>query len=104
MTDAAIERGLTNEEAAARLRELGPAEATSSRSTSSIVAGNVFTLFNAIIGIFFVLIVSLGLFADAIFGFRAMVANTGHGTRVTLSYPQDATWTEPVAAGGDSTR
>ncbi|HNY31132.1 MAG TPA: hypothetical protein PKO15_09610 [Fibrobacteria bacterium] len=42
--------------------------------------------------------------ADAIFGFRAMVANTGHGTRVTLSYPQDATWTEPVAAGGDSTR
>ena len=42
-------------EAAARLRKLGPPPETSSRSTSSIVAGNVFTLFNAIIGVFFVL-------------------------------------------------
>jgi P-type E1-E2 ATPase len=37
------------------------------------VAGNVFTLFNAIIGVFFILILSLGLFADAIFGLIAIV-------------------------------
>ncbi len=83
MTDAAIERGLTSEEAAARLKQLGPAEATSSRSTSSIVAGNVFTLFNAIIGVFFVLIVSLGLFADAIFGLIAII-NSYIGIRQEL--------------------
>ncbi len=83
MTDAAIERGLSGEEAAARLRELGPAEETSSRSTSSIVAGNVFTLFNAIIGVFFVLILSLGLFADAIFGLIAII-NSWIGIRQEL--------------------
>ena len=55
MTDADTEQGLSSQEAAARLRKLGPPPETSSRSTSSIVAGNVFTLFNAIIGVFFVL-------------------------------------------------
>jgi magnesium-transporting ATPase (P-type) len=83
VTDAAIERGLTSEEAEARLKKLGPAEAISSRSTSSIVAGNVFTLFNAIIGVFFVLIVSLGLFADAIFGLIAII-NSYIGIRQEL--------------------
>ena len=83
MTDAAIERGLSSEEAEARLKQLGPSEVTSSRSTSSIVAGNVFTLFNAIIGVFFVLIVSLGLFADAIFGLIAIV-NSYIGIRQEL--------------------
>ncbi len=67
------ERGLSAAEAESRLRELGPAEPHSSRSTSSIVAGNVFTLFNAIVGVFFILILSLGLFADAIFGLIAIV-------------------------------
>ncbi|HEY5816403.1 MAG TPA: hypothetical protein VIS95_08730, partial [Solirubrobacterales bacterium] len=56
---------------------------TSSRSVSSIVAGNVFTLFNAIIGGFFVLILSLGLFADAVFGVIAIV-NSWIGIRQEL--------------------
>ncbi|HEV7483413.1 MAG TPA: hypothetical protein VGO13_09980, partial [Solirubrobacterales bacterium] len=54
------EQGLSGAEAAKRLRKLGAPEETSSRSTSSIVAGNVFTLFNAIIGVFFVLDLGLG--------------------------------------------
>lgn len=74
------ENGLTGAEAAARLKELGPAAEQSSRSTASIVAGNIFTLFNLIIGIFFVLVMSLGLFADAIFGLIAIV-NTWIGIR-----------------------
>ena len=76
MTDPAIEGGLSSAEAGKRLRQLGPPPETSSRSTSSIVAGNVFTLFNAIIGVFFVLILSLGLFADAVFGLIAIVNST----------------------------
>jgi cation-transporting P-type ATPase E len=83
MTDAAIERGLSSATAAKRLRDLGPPPETSSRSVSSIVAGNVFTLFNAIIGGFFVLILSLGLFADAVFGLIAIV-NSYIGIRQEL--------------------
>ncbi|HEX7059492.1 MAG TPA: HAD-IC family P-type ATPase [Solirubrobacterales bacterium] len=81
--EAKIEQGLSSAEAAARLRKLGPPPETSSRSVSSIVAGNVFTLFNAIIGIFFVLILSLGLFADAVFGLIAIV-NSYIGIRQEL--------------------
>ncbi|HWO16628.1 MAG TPA: HAD-IC family P-type ATPase [Solirubrobacterales bacterium] len=80
---AAIEQGLSRAEAEARLRKLGPPPETSSRSVSSIVAGNVFTLFNAIIGVFFVLILSLGLFADAVFGLIAIV-NSYIGIRQEL--------------------
>jgi magnesium-transporting ATPase (P-type) len=83
MTDAVSERGLSSSEAAARLAQLGPPPETSSRSTASIVAGNVFTLFNAILGIFFVLVLSLGLFADAIFGLIAIV-NSYIGIRQEL--------------------
>jgi P-type E1-E2 ATPase len=68
-----MDQGLSAKEAAARLRKLGPAPENSSRSLASIVAGNVFTLFNAIIGAFFVLDVGLGLYADAIFGLIAVV-------------------------------
>ncbi|HET7120005.1 MAG TPA: cation-translocating P-type ATPase [Solirubrobacterales bacterium] len=67
------EQGLSSSEAAARLRKLGPPPENSSRSMSSIVAGNVFTLFNAIIGAFFVLDLGLGLYADSIFGLIAVV-------------------------------
>jgi cation-transporting P-type ATPase E len=67
------ETGLSSQEAAARLRKLGPPPENSSRSMSSIVAGNVFTLFNAIIGAFFVLDLGLGLYADSIFGLIAVV-------------------------------
>jgi cation-transporting P-type ATPase E len=68
-----MEQGLSNKEAAARLRKLGPPAETSSRSLASIVAGNVFTLFNAIIGAFFLLDIGLGLYADAIFGLIAVI-------------------------------
>src|SRR6476661_5779011 len=78
------EQGLSGAEAAKRLRKLGSPPDTSSRSTSSIVAGNVFTLFNAIIGVFFVLILSLGLFADAVFGLIAIV-NSYIGIRQELN-------------------
>jgi cation-transporting ATPase E len=81
--DAAAEQGLSASEAAARLRKLGPPPETSSRSTSSIVAGNVFTLFNAIIGGFLVLDLGLGLYADSVFGLVAVI-NSYIGIRQEL--------------------
>src|SRR3954451_4985442 len=77
------DQGLSSGEAAARLRKLGPPPESSSRSTASIVAGNVFTLFNAIIGAFFVLDLALGLYADSIFGLIAVV-NSYMGIRQEL--------------------
>ncbi|HVS99192.1 MAG TPA: HAD-IC family P-type ATPase, partial [Solirubrobacterales bacterium] len=76
--------GLTRKEAAARLRRLGPPPETSSRSTGSIVAGNVFTLFNAIIAVFFVLDLGLGLYADSLFGLVAAI-NSYIGIRQELN-------------------
>jgi cation-transporting P-type ATPase E len=75
--------GLSSKDAKRRLRQLGPAENRSSRSVASIVAGNVFTLFNAIIGAFFIVVLSLGLFADALFGFIAAL-NSYIGIRQEL--------------------
>jgi cation-transporting P-type ATPase E len=77
------EQGLSSGEAAARLRKLGAPPESSSRSTASIVAGNVFTLFNAIIGAFFVLDLALGLYADSIFGLIAVI-NSYIGIRQEL--------------------
>ena len=77
------DQGLSSVEADKRLRELGPPPETSSRSTSSIVAGNVFTLFNAIIAAFFVVNIGLGLWADAIFGLIAVI-NSYIGIRQEL--------------------
>jgi cation-transporting P-type ATPase E len=77
------EHGLSSKEASTRLRKLGPPPENSSRSTASIVAGNVFTLFNAIIGAFFVLDLALGLYADSIFGLIAVV-NSYIGIRQEL--------------------
>jgi cation-transporting P-type ATPase E len=76
-------RGLSSVEAQKRLERLGPAERETSRSVASIVAANVFTLFNAIIGVFFILILSLGLWADALFGFIAAL-NSYIGIRQEL--------------------
>jgi cation-transporting ATPase E len=75
--------GLSKKEADARLRKLGPPPETSSRSTSSIIAGNVFTLFNAIIAVFFVLDLGLGLYADSLFGLIAII-NSYIGIRQEL--------------------
>ena len=68
--------GLTSSEADRRLRELGEPEDSSSRSVRSIVIANVFTLFNAIVLFFFILVISQGLFADALFGLIAIVNST----------------------------
>ncbi|HEX5894047.1 MAG TPA: HAD-IC family P-type ATPase, partial [Solirubrobacterales bacterium] len=73
MNDQRHPGGLSSKEAAKRLRKLGPVEDRTSRSVASIVAGNVFTFFNLIIGVFFILVLSLGLFADALFGFIAVI-------------------------------
>src|ERR1700760_1136633 len=78
------EKGLSSQEAHDRLRKLGAPQETSSRSTSSIVAGNVFTLFNAIIGVFFVFDLALGLYADSLFGLVAVI-NSYIGIRQELN-------------------
>jgi cation-transporting P-type ATPase E len=78
------DQGLSSAEAQKRLRKLGAPPETSSRSTSSIVAGNVFTLFNAIIGVFFVLDLGLGLYADSLFGVIAII-NSYIGIRQELN-------------------
>ncbi len=80
----ADQEGLSSAEAQKRLRKLGAPPETSSRSTSSIVAGNVFTLFNAIIGVFFVLDLGLGLYADSLFGVIAII-NSYIGIRQELN-------------------
>jgi cation-transporting ATPase E len=80
---ASSERGLSSAEAAKRLRKLGPPAERSSRSTASIVAGNVFTLFNAIVAVFGVLILSLGLIADAAF-LAVAIVNSYIGIRQEL--------------------
>lgn len=80
----AAEQGLSSAEAEARLRKLGSPPEDSSRSTSSIVAANVFTLFNGIIGVFFVLDLGLGLYADSLFGVIAIV-NSYIGIRQELN-------------------
>jgi magnesium-transporting ATPase (P-type) len=80
---SSLNQGLSSAEAAGRLARLGPVEETSSRSVASIVTANVLTLFNAIIGVFFILILSLGLWADAIFGLIAIV-NSAIGIRQEL--------------------
>ncbi len=72
--------GLSDAEAAERLRRLGPVEDGSSRSVRSIVRANVLTLFNAIILVFLVLILSQGLWADALFGLIAII-NSAIGIR-----------------------
>jgi magnesium-transporting ATPase (P-type) len=83
VNEQAHPRGLSSDEAERRLHRLGPPEDTTSRSVTSIVAGNVFTLFNLILGVFFVLVLSLGLFADAVFGLIAIV-NSAIGIRQEL--------------------
>jgi magnesium-transporting ATPase (P-type) len=83
VSEPAHPRGLSSAQAAKRLRKLGEPEPAASRSVTSIVIANVFTLFNAVIGVFFVLILSLGLFADAIFGVVAII-NSAIGIRQEL--------------------
>ncbi|MFE3886998.1 HAD-IC family P-type ATPase [Streptomyces lydicus] len=72
--------GLTAAEAAERVArgEVNDVPVRSSRSAAEIVRANVFTRFNAIIGVLFVIILIVGPVQDGLFGF-VIVANTGIG-------------------------
>ncbi|NJQ15691.1 HAD-IC family P-type ATPase [Streptomyces bohaiensis] len=73
-------RGLTSAEVAERVArgQINDVPARSSRSTSEIVRGNVFTLFNGIIGVLFAIILVVGPIQDGLFGF-VIIANAGIG-------------------------
>ena len=82
--EAAHPRGLSSARGGPppRTNSASPSRRTAARSRR-IVAANTLTLFNAIIGVFFILILSLGLLADAIFGFIAAL-NSYIGIRQEL--------------------
>ncbi|MFG2194594.1 cation-translocating P-type ATPase [Streptomyces sp. NPDC048639] len=72
--------GLTAAEVAERVArgEVNDVPVRSSRSTAEIVRANVFTRFNAIIGVLFLIILVVGPIQDGLFGF-VIVANTAIG-------------------------
>ncbi|MCH6160961.1 HAD-IC family P-type ATPase [Streptomyces marispadix] len=71
------QRGLSAAEVAARTArgEINDVPVRSSRSLMEIVRANVFTRFNAIIGVLFVIILFVGPVQDSLFGF-VILANT----------------------------
>ncbi|MFB6436030.1 HAD-IC family P-type ATPase [Streptomyces sp. NPDC056411] len=75
-----VHPGLTAAEVAERVArgEVNDVPVRSSRSTADIVRANVFTRFNAIIGVLFAIILVIGPLQDGLFGF-VIVANTGIG-------------------------
>ncbi|MEU6079309.1 cation-translocating P-type ATPase [Streptomyces sp. NPDC047108] len=79
-TRPAAATGLTASEVAERVArgEVNDVPVRSSRSTSEIVRANVFTRFNAIIGVLFLIILVVGPIQDGLFGF-VIVANTAIG-------------------------
>ncbi|HUQ63670.1 MAG TPA: HAD-IC family P-type ATPase [Acidimicrobiales bacterium] len=78
--DVDIETGLTEAEVAARRErgEVNDVPEAPSRKVSDIIRANVFTRFNAILGVLFAVIVIVGPIQDALFGF-VLVANTAIG-------------------------
>lgn len=72
--------GLSAQEVARRIEagEVNDVPVRSSRSTAEIVRANVFTRFNAIIGVLFLIILVVGPIQDGLFGF-VIVANTAIG-------------------------
>ncbi|GAA2483425.1 cation-translocating P-type ATPase [Streptomyces gobitricini] len=72
--------GLTATEVAERVArgEVNDVPVRSSRSTADIVRGNVFTRFNAIIGVLWVIMLVVAPIQDSLFGF-VIIANTGIG-------------------------
>ncbi|WKX10252.1 HAD-IC family P-type ATPase [Streptomyces sp. NL15-2K] len=72
--------GLTASEVAERVArgEINDVPVRSSRSTADIVRANVFTRFNAIIGVLWVIMLSVAPIQDSLFGF-VILANTGIG-------------------------
>ncbi|MFD5886383.1 HAD-IC family P-type ATPase [Streptomyces sp. NPDC060334] len=72
--------GLSTAEVAERVArgEVNDVPVRSSRSTSEIVRANVFTRFNAIIGVLWVIMLIVAPIQDSLFGF-VIIANTGIG-------------------------
>ncbi|GGS04443.1 magnesium-transporting ATPase [Streptomyces aureoverticillatus] len=72
--------GLTAAEVAERVArgEVNDVPVRSSRSTTEIIRANVFTRFNAIIGVLWVIMLFVAPIQDSLFGF-VIVANTGIG-------------------------
>ncbi|MEU8775036.1 cation-translocating P-type ATPase [Streptomyces sp. NPDC048606] len=72
--------GLSTAEVAERVArgEVNDVPVRSSRSTADIVRGNVFTRFNAIIGVLWVIMLIVAPIQDSLFGF-VIIANTGIG-------------------------
>lgn len=69
--------GLSSADVAARVSagKVNVTDDTSSRSLWEIIRGNLFTLFNAILGVALVVVLSVGAWKDAVFGF-VLVFNT----------------------------
>ncbi|MEE1938319.1 HAD-IC family P-type ATPase [Streptomyces sp. TRM 70361] len=76
-TAAPAATGLTTTQVAERVArgEVNDVPVRSSRSTADIVRANVFTRFNAIIGVLFAIILVVGPIQDGLFGF-VIIANT----------------------------
>jgi cation-transporting P-type ATPase E len=74
------ERGLTADEVAERVErgQINDVPAAPTRTVSQIVRGNIFTRFNAILGAMLVVILIVGPFQDALFGF-VLIANAAIG-------------------------
>ncbi|BCL28871.1 HAD-IC family P-type ATPase [Streptomyces aurantiacus] len=72
--------GLTTAEVAERVArgEINDVPVRSSRSAADIVRANVFTRFNAIIGVLWMIMMSVAPFQDTLFGY-VILANTGIG-------------------------
>ncbi|MCQ4081414.1 cation-translocating P-type ATPase [Streptomyces sp. RB6PN25] len=70
-------RGLTSAQVAERVArgEVNDVPVRSSRSAADIIRGNVFTRFNAILGVLFLIILVVGPLRDGLFGF-VIIANT----------------------------
>ncbi|MFE7154463.1 HAD-IC family P-type ATPase [Streptomyces sp. NPDC057636] len=73
-------RGLTAGEVAERVArgEVNDIPVRSSRSTTEIIRANVFTRFNAIIGVLWLIMLFVAPFQDSLFGY-VILANTGIG-------------------------
>ncbi|UGY92061.1 cation-translocating P-type ATPase [Streptomyces gobiensis] len=72
--------GLTSAEVAERVArgQVNDVPVRSSRSATDIIRANVFTRFNAILGVLFAIILVVGPIQDGLFGF-VIIANTGIG-------------------------
>jgi cation-transporting ATPase E len=72
--------GLTSAEVSERVRQglVNERKLDSSRSLGAILRANLFTLFNAVVGGAFLVLVALGQWKDALFGF-AVITNISIG-------------------------